>query len=400
MTEAPRRSVLVTDGNERAALASVRSLGKAGFEVGVLADRRSTLAGASRYAARSHLAPSPLVEPAAYADAVCALAKAHGYRVVLPMSEAAHLALYPVEFRLAPCRLAAAPADRFQAVCDKEQVLREATALGLSVPAQIVLSSRPGPEWSLPVDALFPLVVKPARSVVGTTSARRKLAVLHAADMNELKSLLAGLAEAAYPVLLQQRIPGEGIGVFLLIWEGRELANFAHRRIREKPPGGGVSVARESVAQDPDLLDRTRALFARFGWSGPGMLEFKRGADGTPYVMEINGRLWGSLQLAIDAGVDFPRLLVEAVLGAAPAPPPRYEAGVRTRWWWGDVDHLIARFRHPEDARLLPAGTPGPLRTALDVLLDGFRGAKGEILRLSDPGPFFRESLDWFRRGR
>ncbi len=51
------------------------------------------------------------------------------------------------------------------------------------------------------------------------------------------------------------------------------------------------------------------------------MVEFKADArTGTPYLMEINGRFWGSLQLAIDAGVDFPAILVAAALGA-PIPP-------------------------------------------------------------------------------
>ena len=40
------------------------------------------------------------------------------------------------------------------------------------------------------------------------------------------------------------------------------------------------------------------------------MVEFKLDArDGVAKLMEINGRFWGSLQLAVDAGVDFPAIL-------------------------------------------------------------------------------------------
>ena len=68
-----------------------------------------------------------------------------------------------------------------------------------------------------------------------------------------------------------------------------------------------MSVYRESVAADPDLVRRSRALLDAFGWCGVAMVEYKLDErTGTPYLMEVNGRFWGSLQLAIDAGVDFP----------------------------------------------------------------------------------------------
>src|SRR6185312_15979930 len=104
-------------------------------------------------------------------------------------------------------------------------------------------------------------------------------------------------------------------------------------------PSGGVSVYRESIVADPELVRRSRALLDRFGWCGVAMIEYKVDArTGTPYLMEINARFWGSLQLAIDAGVDFPNLLLSVALDGARPAMPTYRAGVRSRWWWGDVD--------------------------------------------------------------
>jgi predicted ATP-grasp superfamily ATP-dependent carboligase len=155
-----------------------------------------------------------------------------------------------------------------------------------------------------------------------------------------------------------------------------------------------VSVYRESIAPDADLLDRSRALLDRFAWTGVAMVEYKRDvARRRDYLMEINGRFWGSLQLAIDAGVDFPRLLVEAALGAAPGPVPAYRVGVRSRWWWGQVDHLIALIRRPQARRA------APLYGALAQMLGGpFRaGDREEVLRWGDPRPFVRETMLWIR---
>ncbi len=52
------------------------------------------------------------------------------------------------------------------------------------------------------------------------------------------------------------------------------------------------------------------------------MLELKvDDADGTPRIMEMNPRFWGSLALALRAGVDFPWLLYQLASVRPPAPP-------------------------------------------------------------------------------
>src|SRR5690606_40973673 len=69
------------------------------------------------------------------------------------------------------------------------------------------------------------------------------------------------------------------LGVFVVVWGGKLLAAFAHERLREKPPSGGVSIFRRSVAPDPVLLERSLSLLRRFDWQGVAMVEFKRRAE-------------------------------------------------------------------------------------------------------------------------
>jgi predicted ATP-grasp superfamily ATP-dependent carboligase len=127
------------------------------------------------------------------------------------------------------------------------------------------------------------------------------------------------------------------------------------------------------------------------------MVEYKMEArTGTPYLMEINGRFWGSLQLAIDAGVDFPNLLLALSHGQSPAPITEYRIGVRNRWWWGDVDHLLARFMKSDEELALPPDRISRWR-ALGQFLRRRRGDHNEILRSDDPKPFLRETLNWVR---
>ena len=129
------------------------------------------------------------------------------------------------------------------------------------------------------------------------------------------------------------------------------------------------------------------------------MVEYKEDATtGAPVLMEVNGRFWGSLQLAIDAGVDFPELLVAAATGGAPEPVLDYRAGVRLRWFWGDVDHLIARARRSREALGLPPEAPGRLGALGAFLGASGPGVRGEVLRWSDPVPALVEGLDWMAR--
>ena len=124
------------------------------------------------------------------------------------------------------------------------------------------------------------------------------------------------------------------------------------------------------------------------------MIEGKRDLERDGWrVMEINGRFWGSLQLAIDAGVNFPALVAGAVLGEEVAPPPEWTPSVRLRWEWGEVDHLLIRMRRSRVALALPAEAPGRIGALLAFLAHRPGRDRCEIFRLGDPMPFVVESL-------
>ena len=391
------RVVIVTDGEQRAALAVVRSLGAAGWRVVTCSAHSRSLAGASRYAARDITVPDPLDSADAFADAVIAVASREQARLVLPISEPALLALLPVRSRLSPAVVPFPDPDRFRRISDKAALMMHAAETGIAVPTQVELARREQLDLVEPA-VRFPVVLKPSRSIVESNGRREKVGVRHAANAAELRREVDLTTESAFPLLLQQRVIGPGVGIFLLVWDGRIVARFAHRRLREKPPSGGVSVYCESIAADQDLVAKSAALLARFQWSGPAMIEYKLDrTTGTPYLMEINGRFWGSLQLAIDAGVDFPLLLARLAIGEQVEPVDSYRTGIRSRWWWGDVDHLLARVRKSDAELALPSDAPSRVRSVLQFLQLWRPGDRSEMLRWRDPWPAVRESISWFR---
>lgn len=376
----------------------MRSLGHAGHIVFVCSGRGSSIAGASRYVSEEYIVADALSDPDGYLSDIAAIVSAQKIDVLIPMTEASLLTLLPARDRLDGVLIPFANTETFRHISDKSAVLDAALKVGIAIPAQHTLRSADEVRAFDPAETSFPVVVKPARSIAGNAGERLKLNVQHAASADELLHILDATDPRAYPLLIQQRIVGPGVGVFLLIWDGECVASFSHRRIREKPPSGGVSVYRESLAMDDVLLDRSLALLREFDWRGVAMIEYKVDeATGVPYLMEINGRFWGSLQLAIDAGVDFPLLLIDAAEGRNPAPVTTYETGVRLKWLWGEVDHLIARMRSSNEKLALPDGAPSRLAAVHDF----FRrspGDRNEVLRWDDPKPFVRESIDWIRQ--
>jgi predicted ATP-grasp superfamily ATP-dependent carboligase len=393
-----RRRILVTDGTQRSALAVVRSLGRAGHTVFVCGPRVPSLAGSSRYSFAEAQVPDALASPAEFVSEVVSLIDRWRIDTLIPITESALLALLPERESLGVI-IPFADDNVFRAIADKGALLNAASKLGIATPKQLVLHSKDQLQNMNASLLEYPVVLKPSRSVGEHNGQRIALGVRHAADSASLRAIVDSLDEAAFPLLVQQRIVGPGVGIFLLMWNGEVRATFAHRRLREKPVSGGVSVYSESVSADPELVERSRTLLEQMKWSGVAMVEYKlETKTGTPYLMEVNGRFWGSLQLAIDAGVDFPALLVAAAAGEPQPQMPPYRTGVRSRWWWGDVDQLLSRWRKSSAVLALPHDAPSRLRSTLDFLNVWRPHDRSDVFRMRDPRPFIRETIDWFHR--
>lgn len=392
----PRPPVLVLDGEERASLAVVRSLVRAGFPVHVAARGRWALGTTSRGARGHVLGANPLLAPREYAFAVGQLAEAVGAALVVPVTDASAEAVLEHRHALPEGVLLPFPSrEVYRAASDKLRVSMLANECGIGIEETAVVQRAGDPA---PEDArLYPGYLKPHRSVVGQAS-RVKTGVRFVADRAACDRVLEQLNPAAFPVLVQRQVHGSGEGVFLARWGGTTIARFAHRRLREKPPAGGVSVYRESVVPDASVLNACEQLLDALNWEGVAMIEGKRDEErGGWRVMEINGRFWGSLQLAIDAGVDFPTLLVRAVLGAAPLPAPAWREGVRLRWEWGDIDHLLIRLRRSREVLRLRADAPSRVGALAAFLSHRVGRDRLEVFRWSDPLPFLAEC--WSRIG-
>lgn len=369
------------------------------------------LAGASRHAAAVRRVPDPCVDPGGYVQRVERLVEDDGVELLLPMTDVSVPLLLPLRNTCPGLVIPFPDEDAYERLTDKARLTEAAGQMGIPVPPQLVLRSasaarRPDSDEGRALSTFardhgWPLVLKPARPVVVSTSGIRQFEVRMVRSRDELRSALGAYHPEAFPLLVQRRILGPGLGAFLLVDAGRVVATFGHRRIREKPPSGGVSVYRESVALRPDMLEHASRILGLVRWTGVAMVEFKEeAATGTPYLMEVNGRLWGSLQLAIDAGVDFPDLLVRMATGETIHDAPEARLGVRSRWLWGDVKHLMDVIAAPPGYRATHPDLPSRIGALARFAVPWRPGDHYEVLRWSDPRPFLRESLGWLGRLR
>jgi predicted ATP-grasp superfamily ATP-dependent carboligase len=155
--------------------------------------------------------------------------------------------------------------------------------------------------------------------------------------MDEATEAAQGILDAGVGVLAQEWAPGRREGVSLFIVGDEVLAACGHAAHRTSPPLGGVSVLRESIELPADMLDAAVRLAKEIGLQGVCEVEFRRDAKGRPLLMEINARLAGTIENAVQAGVDFPLMIWCWAVNAGITPVLEYRTGVRTRWLHGDI---------------------------------------------------------------
>lgn len=326
--------ILVTDSSRGSALAVIRSLGRAGHHV-VAADSTPNPTGArSRYASGRGWYPSPFDGPtSATAAGIALLAATHRIDVIVPVTDDA---IVPLVHHRPPlprgCTVAVASDSSLALASSKVATARLAGLLDIDQPDMVCLQ-HPDDVTGTVERLGAPVVIKPDRSRrIDDRDRLVKGAVSYAwtdAEVGEAVRL------AGQPVLAQQYRPGTGHGIGVVADDGRPLLAVAHRRLHEVPVSGGASARRITVAPEPGQLAAATALLRAMRWTGAAMVEFKVGPDGRASLMEVNGRLWGSLPLAVRAGSDVPQRLLavhrDDLDGVPPGLDTDYRAGVVAR---------------------------------------------------------------------
>jgi predicted ATP-grasp superfamily ATP-dependent carboligase len=331
--------ILVLDAAQRSALAVVRSLGQHPELCVITAEATpEALAGTSRYSSQYLKCPSAEHQPNEFVKWLAVQQSEQQFDLVIPVTEITSQLILINKDKLPTIPTPFPAYEQVMQLADKGNLVKLATSLGLQCPQSEYFANSKNFEVE---KVEYPCVIKPVQSrlFMKNTWINTSVGIIRSAT--ELQSYLQKNRYLEFSgFMLQEFIPGHGAGIFCLYNQGQPVTFFAHKRLREKPPQGGVSVLSESQPVDDKLKTFAQTLLNAAQWHGVAMVEFRIDQNGTAYLMEINTRFWGSLQLSIDSGVDFPWLLVARQLGLPHDIPNHYTLGRRLRWWLGDLDSL------------------------------------------------------------
>jgi predicted ATP-grasp superfamily ATP-dependent carboligase len=374
-TLAPMRALIVEPGYTRGALAASRALSHAGWTVGIASPQRGGLASSSRWTHHWHRVPIPRRGSGseAFLRATRAAIEEGEYAVVFGGGDAEALAISAGR-RSLPAPVPYAPHESVVRAFDKLELGRAAQRAGIRTPATVDASA-----LALAAAPDRPMWVKARlQAVPGTLSGTTLLNTTLCRDRTETIQRAAEIRRAGGQPVFQEFIPGTLMAFSVVAdEEGRVVAGVQQLAERTWRPEGGVSTRAVTVPVDEELAERVAHLVRELAWFGLAELQFVLPADGEPRLIDFNGRFYGSLSLAVAAGVNLPAIWASLAAGR-PVPEPR-EATVGVRYHWLEGDLRRARVER----------RGGLIRDVVECLRYA-RGAEHSIWDREDPLPAIR----------
>lgn len=318
--------MLVTDSSYKHTLGACRALGSSGYQVQVIGPKFGQ-AGYSKWVEKRHLQRG--YAPGDLSAQIAEISDSEGIPLLLPVGASSVFDVSAKRDMLSnKIAFALAPKGSIDLALNKADLLSFAESVGVQAPRTWRFDKY---ESLLNVldEIPMPFIIKSARE-------QHKFGPIYIYSPSDVENLLA--AEILLPefthgeLVIQTLIKGPGEGFFALYQNGVCKRVMMHRRLREIPATGGSSWAAESTFRQ-DLFDSGVTLLDALKWHGPAMVEFKRNeTDGQLSLMELNPKLWGSLDLAIASGVNFPADTVRIAAGEELESNFTYETGVKYVW--------------------------------------------------------------------
>jgi D-aspartate ligase len=324
------RQPAVLVGGQASTLSVARGLARAGVEVVVVADARTSPVRRSRSCRRFvHVASGPDVQDR-WLERLIELEPG----VILPCTDEA--------LQLIACRRA----DLVEhghlvydcndnlalAMLNKEQTYALARKVGIRAPrtASVPDAAALGPA----VEGIgFPCALKPVSPVEfrRVHGLGRKLFLTH--SFAELKTAFAETSASGLEMLLTEIVPGPDDAVWAYTTyvgpDRRPLFDCSRRKLRQWPPHFGIGCY-HITQRDDDVIEEGRRFVEQVGLRGFAAVELKRDArDGGLVLIECNQRFVNASELLFAAGVNVALIAYEQTAGRTPPPQPEFREGVR-----------------------------------------------------------------------
>lgn len=164
---------------------------------------------------------------------------------------------------------------------EKDQLMTIAALVGVRVP-KTYLSVE---------EAQVPFVIKPT-NLSSAKGVRYCLTEVDKASIHQ--SIIPSFSSD----IIQEYIAGQGCGYEVYCRNGEVLVEYGHIRLAEWPTSGGSSVLRAGYIH-PDMRPMAEKILSQVPWTGFAMFEFKLTPSNELVLIEVNPRIWGSINQAL-----------------------------------------------------------------------------------------------------
>lgn len=332
----PLRVIVTEDAPAYGVLACVRALRAGGYEPWVATTGPSSYAARSRVRGGTIAVPDPTDDSAAYAERLAGAAADVGAAAVLPGTDHALLALagrdelFPNGVVVGSCS-----AEIVRRATDKSQLAGLGSEAGLPAPPSCIISVDDVSNGSLS----YPSVIKPLRTVSAAAGGRLiSVGVRRIENSMELRGAIESMPGTRW--LVQPYLAGDLEAAVGVAWRGQVVCAAYQVAERVYPQYCGVSAYARTIAAPPGLPRRIGRLIELLDWSGMFQVQMLNTAEGR-YVIDVNLRPYGSLALAVAAGLNLPTIWTGLLLGR-PVDASGYQVGVRYRSEERDAGALIS----------------------------------------------------------
>lgn len=323
------KCAIVTDAFTRKSVCVIRSIGKSGFKVAALGDSIFTTGFWSKYCNMHSICKNASANKDEFGKALLKLLNNPKLikPVIFPMEDDSLIwCCENIDLLTDKSYILLPPFHSLMIAENKSETIKFAHELGIPCPKTMFPCSSEEFIDSIRSMENNDFVVKPVNS-----SGSLGLVYGNTLSIDEWKNYWDKYGQAIVQERLDNR--GSGLGISILMDNNCDcIAHFAHQRVHQYPISGGPGTNRISIVY-PELLELSIKLLKRLSWTGIAMVEWKIDVDtNIPKLMEINPRFWGSVELAVRSGVDFPALYAKLARGEKIEPVKNYKVGVKCRW--------------------------------------------------------------------
>ncbi len=319
--------ILITDGRTLSCLAFVRKLGREGMDVHVGESFKRNITAYSKFASESHVYPSAENNTADFKTYILELIQQEQYDFVLSTRDTTTIALAEIQDQLpTDTNMLVDTPEKIQRLNDKHRCAKLAEQVGVPIPTTYYPSETPIEE--IGSKAEFPVLVKP-------TDAAGSRGIQRVETPQELRTTYHSVIREHGNAIVQEFVDHSG-GHFSIgtVFDRKSKPQAVHvyKELLQYPDSGGPAI--QAVSSDPEpWVEEMLTILEAVNWVGPAHMDVLFDpVDDTYKLLEINPRIWMSVALTIESGVNIPRIIMDIMDNVELSNEKSYSTNLYYRW--------------------------------------------------------------------